>query len=544
MARQMHIIPGMPISEATSLAYHASPPSSSRTSPPSMAHANATASSTSSHEPSLRILDHDLQEDLDALCWLVDAAQQFSPIVGLESIADSPWAGRSVLQPQCLLMDITHLASLFGGEQAMATEVQQWLMAKGYCGCIAIAESVGASWALANYALRAQASQTLLAYNRLTQPASITTSSSEPPQPALVFDTSRIPPQIANADANDFDNLPIESLRLTLSTTQALHRLGVRNLHDLRCLPREGIASRLGKEILMRLDQLYEAREEPIPTLQANPDFSVTITLEHPTHHQATLQEILRRLTQELCLRLEKKGCGALRMVCRFDGQKVPPHLLQLGLYHATAETSHLQRLLLGQLEQTWSRPLAVHRVTLQATLTGELTWQQPELFESNPSVKRDAIARLVDGLSCRLGRTSVVAPQLHRDPQPERAFHYRPLTGRRNDGKPQITSKKLSRLPRQAEPSPEDPLRRPLTLGAPKPIQVIAVEGMPQELCYQHRLRGIARVWGPERIESGWWRGPSQCRDYFRIETEDGYWLWIYFDRHQHAWFLHGEFD
>ncbi len=102
-------------------------------------------------------------------------------------------------------MDITHLASLFGGEQAMATEVQQWLMAKGYCGCIAIAESVGASWALANYALRAQASQTLLAYNRLTQPASITTSSSEPPQPALVFDTSHIPPQIANADANDFD---------------------------------------------------------------------------------------------------------------------------------------------------------------------------------------------------------------------------------------------------------------------------------------------------------------------------------------------------
>jgi protein ImuB len=51
-------------------------------------------------------------------------------------------------------------------------------------------------------------------------------------------------------------------------------------------------------------------------------------------------------------------------------------------------------------------------------------------------------------------------------------------------------------------------------------------------------------RAWGPERIATGWWRGPDVERDYYRAEWEDGSHAWIYRDRRADHWFLHGFFE
>jgi protein ImuB len=48
----------------------------------------------------------------------------------------------------------------------------------------------------------------------------------------------------------------------------------------------------------------------------------------------------------------------------------------------------------------------------------------------------------------------------------------------------------------------------------------------------------------GPERIESGWWSGPTHRRDYFRIILETGDWWWIYRDLRSGVWYLHGAMD
>ncbi len=242
----------------------------------------------------------------------------------------------------------------------------------------------------------------------------------------------------------------------------------------------------------------------------------------------------------------DERNQGALRVVCRFDAVRSQPVVLQLGLFRATSEVTHLTSLLLGQLEQQWERAVEVDKVSLQATLTGALNWVQPDLFELDGVVHRDTVARLLDRLSCRLGRKAVVTPSLHRDPIPELACSWRPLTGRRVDGKPQATSRKLGR-PVQAEPQIEDPLRRPLALlQPPRPLEVVAIvpDGPPIQFRYQHQNVQVVRYWGPERIESGWWRGPSQRRDYYRVESFDGKWLWLFRRIDDGRWFLHGEFD
>ena len=52
-----------------------------------------------------------------------------------------------------------------------------------------------------------------------------------------------------------------------------------------------------------------------------------------------------------------------------------------------------------------------------------------------------------------------------------------------------------------------------------------------------------VSRSWGPERIESGWWRGPSVRRDYYQVETATGLRYWLFRRLQDGKWFLHGEF-
>ncbi|MEQ9072137.1 MAG: hypothetical protein RLO18_35760, partial [Gimesia chilikensis] len=57
------------------------------------------------------------------------------------------------------------------------------------------------------------------------------------------------------------------------------------------------------------------------------------------------------------------------------------------------------------------------------------------------------------------------------------------------------------------------------------------------------HR-KPIAIVSGPERIETRWWSGEDQRRDYYVAQENGGSRLWIYRDRcGERCWYLHGYF-
>jgi protein ImuB len=106
--------------------------------------------------------------------------------------------------------------------------------------------------------------------------------------------------------------------------------------------------------------------------------------------------------------------------------------------------------------------------------------------------------------------------------------------------------------------------MRRPLSLLAePIPLAVAFEKGPFRRLMSSSRLPSrihldgvihqIARDWGPERIETGWWKGPSIRRDYYRIETDQGRWWWIFRNlvskaqasdtKSCYCWMLHGRF-
>ena len=104
--------------------------------------------------------------------------------------------------------------------------------------------------------------------------------------------------------------------------------------------------------------------------------------------------------------------------------------------------------------------------------------------------------------------------------------------------------------------------MRRPLSLLASPLLLASALEGgsfcrvvSSDNLPHRFRLHNVSyrvlRSWGPERIETGWWNGPSIRRDYFRIETDRQQWWWVFRDSlpddnqpHRYRWVLHGRFS
>ncbi len=492
---------------------------------------------------------HDPNEDLDQLCHLTELAQQFSPIVGLEQLDKKPWAGRNLLQPECILIDVTGLAIHFGGEDQLLGLVSQWLFNQRYFGCLAIASSLGAAWAIANYGNRKRPNPAKPNATK-TNSAEASDALTENPTTNTTLESQFIIAANGN-NAATLAHMPVAALRLIPDTVQTLQRLGIHFIGQLEQLPRAGMATRLGQALLDRWDQAIGLKPEPLIALHALPEWQLEQTLEYPTEHRATIAELVRRLSGDLARRLAARGEGAMRIVCRLDQMESSPLLMQLSLFRPTADGEHLQTLLVGQLDQQLaSHPCqAVWRLSIQATLTSPLVWHQTDLFAGDAIENRHQLARLVDNLSNRLGRKQVLRPRVEREPQPENACSLQPMTGRRPDGAEQATVKKISsRLARnRAEPTVDDPMRRPTRLlSPPQAIEVIALapDGLPIRFKVSQQPYTVIQYWGPERLESGWWRGPSVRRDYFRVETEHGPWWWIYRDMQTNNWYLHGVFD
>jgi protein ImuB len=187
--------------------------------------------------------------------------------------------------------------------------------------------------------------------------------------------------------------------------------------------------------------------------------------------------------------------------------------------------------------------PGPVDRVRLWADQTIRLRPRQEKLFPDPAAAVGGHISQLIERLSSRLGAAAVVRPVAQADPLPERSIRYMPVIGKadaRHETRDTRSRRDSCLVSRVSCPIPN----RPLRLFNP-PIR-IAVEGSgpPTAFHWQGRRHAVGRWWGPERIETGWWRGGIVRRDYYRVETTAGRRLWLFRDLVGGGWFLHGSFE
>jgi|GEM_PF-454230 len=518
-SQQHGIHPGMPLSEAISLC-----------------------------PDKLQVYPYDAPGDLEQLQHLATACKQFSPLVGVENIGTSFFrTGLSITdrQPQSLLVNITGTWSLFGNEQQVIRQVVRDFHRRGYTIHLAIAATTGAAWALSHFAYPRKP---LGESSWFASFPAHDTDHTNTPSLAWI-----LPSQHTREGLGE---LSPAALRIAEKTLQQLHQAGIETIATLYQLPRLSLSNRLGELLLKRLDQSLGAREECLDVYHSPTNFSVHQHLEHPTDNPQTIQWLILSLLESLAQSLTEHGQGVLQLDCHLQCVSRKTFQTSISLFEATIDPSHLDALLQMQWNHSFLQS-PVQEITIVATCTAPLESYQRSLFHpletdcfhpdsTSPQPQQPLnsrrLAHLVDLLSHRLGTGHVVRPRLRADAQPERAYQNIPWVT------PGKQNRKRSLLHKRVSPDRTFPLpaTRPLQLLSP-PLRITftveSANGPPSQFKYQQQHYCIEHTWGPERIETGWWRGPTIRRDYYRVQTTTGQRFWLFRERHHHHWHLHGIF-
>jgi len=469
----------------------------------------------------LAIARYEPAADRQTLEELAEACEQFSPCVALEE-GDAP---------ESLLMDISNLEHLWGSETELAARVEAFFVERGWRARIAVAETVGVAWGYAHFGDENDCKMQNVKCKLQNEVNETETS----------FHSSFV---IRHS------SLPIESLRIPADTAALLRQLGIETVGQLLALPREDLASRFGEALLRRIDQWTGAAAEVLVPHRAAAALAVGCELEYPTGDRAVLAHLLSQLVEQLARQLAARDTGAVLLVCELgctSGQTAP---LSIALFEPSANPRQLMELIDLHLEAV-ALTDEVARVTIRAATTGRLGERQGELFVDGWPRDPHQLALLVNRLSSRLGGEQVLRAELRESPLPERTVRWVAMTQKsRVQSRESRARKKLRRKAPALDSRPlalDSSRPRPLLLyPEPRSIEVTCVvpNGPPQLVWFEKQRERIVQHWGPERVETLWWRGRSVRRDYYRVAVESGAQLWIFRRFGQGGWFLHGVFS
>lgn len=511
----------------------------------SLTEAKSLASRAQTENQSTIIQERDPNAERSALARLAEYADAYSPIVGIETTE----------YPECLWMDVTGLANLYGSEQELAWKVVLDFQDLGYLAYVAIADTIGLAWGLTRYRVALpplpspdRSGSRQVAPNRrgplhesknadLTEPQPASAKDHQLAKRANDFGRHLPPPLIAPpGEFEILGQLPIEGLRLQATDLDTLHQLGITHVEQLLRLPRASLASRLGDEVIRRLDEASGRKDECILAHRPPGEFSSEHALEFPTRNRDALTVIVERCIEQVARNMLQKQAGALRLQCDLICSRNQKMRLNVGLFQPTASARHLMQLVQMQLERL-QIPGEVQQVQVNVSLTAPLVQQQVELFHQKKE-SRQALAHLINCLSSRLGESAVLGVELRSEAQPEYAFRYRSLAG-------QLPRNGELRK-RRAKSNQLIPMQRPLKLyQAPIELSVVSASSDSPPALFHFQGQRFHVLWyrGPERIETGWWRRPAVRRDYYQLETTTGHRFWLFHNLRDQKWFLHGEF-
>jgi protein ImuB len=435
----------------------------------------------------------------------------------------SPWTASDGTDG--VRVEITGSAHLWGGEKALAADLMARLDRRHVSGRIAIADTLGAAWAMARF---------------VEAPVIL------PPGDCR---TALAP-------------LPVEALRLDPVTAQGLRRVGLKRIGDLSAMPRDALAHRFGETVMQRLDQAQGDMPEPLSPLGEVPTRRVRLSFAEPITEPTDLMLATERLTADLVQRLVQEGTGARRVDLGFHRVDGRVERIRLGTARPSRNPYHLAALFKERLG-TVDPGLGVEDMILAAIAVEPLPAEQIG-FPGHPAgSEASGIAPLLDRLGNKLGLAALSRLEPRESHIPERASVRVSPSPTQPCGlgppSPAVRERVLSvakgvRVKQGGEGlKPPRPIR---LFEPPEPVEAfwLLPDDPPFRFTWRRRRHRVTRADGPERIADEWWQPAASgdvdaIRDYYRVEDEEGrrFWLFragLHGGDHKPRWFLHGVFS
>ncbi|AOM80195.1 Y-family DNA polymerase [Pedobacter steynii] len=395
--------------------------------------------------------------------------------------------------PDGLILDVSGCTHLWGGEDLYLREILTKLRSAGYEVSAAIADTIGAAWAI----------------SRFGQISAVV-------EPGDHMDALR--------------SLPPAALRLEAPVLERLQKLGLYQVRSFINMPARVLRRRFGQDLLTRLDQALGRTTERIEPIQAIVPYQERLPALEPIRTATGIEIALRKLLDQICQRLFREGKGMRKAV--FKGYRIDGKIqqIEIGTNQPVRNIEHLFKLFALKIA-TIAPGLGIELFVLEAPVTEDLSIQQESLWAAG-NQENSVIAGLLDRLAGRFGAGAIhrYLPDQHH--WPERSI---------------CEAKSLEERP--AINWPEDQPRPVCLLPRPEPIQVTSPipDYPPMLFIYKGKVHKIRKADGPERIEREWWIEQGLIRDYYRVEDEQGARYWVFrsgqYKDDQPEWFIHGFF-
>jgi protein ImuB len=396
-------------------------------------------------------------------------------------------------EPDGLLLDATGCSHLWGGDQNYINDITKKLNARGYHVRVAIADTIGAAWAVARFG-----------------------------KELVVAGKMHIESLLS---------LPPECLRIEPDVIARLHKLGLHRISQFMNMPRPSLMKRFGEPFLERIDQAMGRQQEIIVPIQPIEPYMERLPCMEPIVTATGIEIALDQLLNTLCKRLhqEQKGLRTSVFKCyRVDGKIVQ---ISIATNRPSCNVKHLFKLF-GLKISSIEPDLGIELFVLEAPVVEDHIPQQEKFWEGTAGLENIKLSELIDRLAGRVGSNAIhrYLPDEHY--WPERSF--KPASS--------LVEKPTTRW-RDDNPRPLQILSTPERIEVTAPIP----DYPPMSFIHGNKLHTIVKADGPERIEQEWWLQQGEHRDYYRVEDEAGgrYWLFRlgHYSVKTDQWFLHGFF-
>ena len=336
--------------------------------------------------PVLVAVEAEPAEEARLIERLCDWCSRYTPLAALD--------GRDGL-----MLDISGVAHLFGGEAVLVDDCLKRLVAQGITGLAGVAGNPRGSWALAR------------------------------------FSRQKIAPEDLSdkAFAKLFHDLPLAALGLDDKTVADMARAGLRRIGDIALRPRAPITARFGPMPMAGLDALKGLERASIAPRFAAPDFCAEQRFASPVQTLEAIEATLRRLADDLVVLLERQAKGARRIelsLYRVDGAV---RRIRVGASRPLNEARAIARLFAERLasphEDAIDAGFGVDLMRLSCLAAEPLAPSQVELDRAHEAARARALADLIDRLSARLGARAVTRRTLIEAHLPEQAEAAAPAT-------------------------------------------------------------------------------------------------------------------
>ena len=378
-----------------------------------------------------------------------------------------------------LLLDIGGCLRLFGGIEPILQHCRRGLACRGYSASMGLAPTAVAAWLLAG----------------------------SEPERALNWQQT-LPERLAP--------LPLQALQPLQENIAGLARSGLQTLGELLALPAAALRRRGGEALHGLLRQLTEGGEPLTERYQPPSCFADSYPLGYPLSDLQELGPAMEALLQSLQAYLRQRQLQTRCIHWHFLGQGRYREQLELRSHGADNDWRDWLRLTRLRLErQPFQEPIECVQLR-----SDELQAAQPISGELFTTPGRDQPpTRIVDQISARLGPQAVQHLRCRDAHLPEHSSS----TSAVNDG---------------AESTGASPV------GAQRPLWLLRdPELLAERPPLHHAGKRLELLYGPERIEDGWWQGRPVSRDYYVACTTQGQRLWVFYERRQRRWYLHGIF-